>query len=67
MPIYEYQCNKCGQEFELRRTYSESDAAAACPKCGGEGKKLLSIYGSKQGMYITPSENPPLRSSSRKD
>jgi len=62
MPIYEYQCTKCGQGFELRRTFAESDAAAVCPNCGGEGKKLLSIYGSKQGMYVKPSINPPKRS-----
>ena len=34
MPIYEYQCNDCGNRFEkLVRRSTESDGLA-CPSCG---------------------------------
>jgi len=33
MPIYEYQCRKCGHTFDhLARTLT--DTAKTCPKCG---------------------------------
>jgi len=40
MPLYEYQCKACGQEFEvLVRT---GDPAPTCARCGsGELEKLL--------------------------
>lgn len=37
MPLYEYTCPKCNQEFELIRTLSERDEPAACPECGHQG------------------------------
>ena len=52
MPIYEYRCGKCGHEFELRRSFSQAEEPAPCPKCGGKGEKLLSVFASKEGFYI---------------
>lgn len=47
MPIYEYRCRKCGHKFELIRRLSDSDAAAKCPRCGGENpERLISAFGS---------------------
>jgi len=34
VPIYEYECVKCGLRFELRRSISDSDSEIKCPKCG---------------------------------
>ncbi len=34
MPVYEYQCAKCGKEFEMMRSRAEKDAQAKCPVCG---------------------------------
>lgn len=35
MPIYEYQCQKCRNNFEhLAKSMSHSDDAVACPACG---------------------------------
>jgi putative FmdB family regulatory protein len=34
MPIYEYECTKCGNRFELRRRLMDSDDDIKCPKCG---------------------------------
>jgi putative FmdB family regulatory protein len=41
MPLYEYQCLACGEKSELLQRYADPPLAA-CPKCGGEVKKLLS-------------------------
>jgi putative FmdB family regulatory protein len=41
MPVYEYECNACGDRFELRRKFSD-DPVKECPKCGGEVTRLIS-------------------------
>lgn len=41
MPIYEYQCNKCSEVFEIFHKIDE-DCKVACPKCLGPAKKLIS-------------------------
>lgn len=33
MPIYEYECQSCGEKFEQRRGITESDSQVKCPKC----------------------------------
>ncbi|MFC1931306.1 zinc ribbon domain-containing protein [Chloroflexota bacterium] len=45
MPIYEYECTKCGEKFELRRSMSDDDSNIKCPGCGkGQPKKVLSTF-----------------------
>jgi len=39
MPIYEYKCNKCGQEYEALVMGSED--AVECSKCGSQKKERL--------------------------
>jgi len=34
VPVYEYQCSKCGQTFEIIVSLSRRDAEAVCPSCG---------------------------------
>ena len=41
MPIYEYRCRRCGQEFERRRSFSDDDAEVECPKCGTKGPERV--------------------------
>src|SRR5690242_2451980 len=41
MPLYEYECLACGERSEILQRFSDPPLAA-CPKCGGEVKKLLS-------------------------
>ena len=41
MPIYEYQCNKCKEVFEIFHKIDE-DCKVACPKCLGPARKLIS-------------------------
>jgi putative FmdB family regulatory protein len=33
MPLYEYRCADCGNEFECLRSLSQMDSAVACPAC----------------------------------
>lgn len=41
MPVYEYNCEKCNHQFELRQKFSDQPASE-CPKCGGQVKKMIS-------------------------
>lgn len=41
MPIYEYQCNRCNEVFEIFHKIDE-DCKVACPTCLGPAKKLIS-------------------------
>jgi putative FmdB family regulatory protein len=41
MPIYEYRCNSCNIQFELRQKFTDPPADK-CPKCGGTVHKLVS-------------------------
>jgi putative FmdB family regulatory protein len=55
MPLYEYQCEACGREFELIRKFSDPPLEA-CPHCGGKVRKLFSspaIQFKGSGFYIT--------------
>ena len=52
MPIYEYACQKCGAEFEVHKPISMLDDLESCPSCGGQGRKLVSVFASTEiGKY----------------
>jgi putative FmdB family regulatory protein len=54
MPIYEYKCAKCNEEFET--IVLGNDAAVTCPRCNGEDvKRLMSACGFKSSGSFTPS------------
>ena len=42
MPIYEFECQACGERFE---ELVGADAVPPCPACGGEARRLLSQIG----------------------
>jgi len=45
MPLYEYECSKCGEKFELRRSLADKDSDINCPKCGAKApKRVLSLF-----------------------
>ena len=56
MPLYEYECDACGQRFEVIRKFSES-ALDVCTLCGkGPVRRLMSspaIQFKGTGWYIT--------------
>lgn len=42
MPVYEYRCNACKEEYELQRKFSDPPVEV-CPQCGkGPVEKLIS-------------------------
>ncbi len=54
MPIYEYQCEKCG-DFEVTQKITENPLKR-CPTCKGKVKKLISNTSFQlkgTGWYIT--------------
>ena len=56
MPLYEYECDNCGQRFEIIQKFSEPPVDR-CPKCGaGPVHKLQSAPAFQfkgSGWYIT--------------
>lgn len=58
MPIYEYQCAKCGAVSDIKHGFKET-VSEPCPKCGGNELKRLfnpaSIVFKGSGFYVTDS------------
>jgi putative FmdB family regulatory protein len=56
MPLYEYQCDACGERFEVIQKFSDPNVEQ-CRKCGkGPVQRLLSspaIQFKGSGWYIT--------------
>ena len=42
MPTYAYQCESCGNEFDLRQSFSAS-TEHPCPACEGLSRRRLSV------------------------
>lgn len=40
VPRYDYRCQTCDHEFELRQSFS-SEPVADCPECGGNSRRLI--------------------------
>jgi len=59
MPLYEYECSKCGAKFELRRNITDKDSDISCPKCGVKApKRVLSLFSTtSSGSSCTPGPN----------
>ena len=56
MPLYEYQCDACGQRFERIRKFSDPPLDEPCRACGGPVRKLISspaIQFKGKGWYVT--------------
>ena len=66
MPTYDYQCEKCGHEWEREQRITE-DPIKTCPKCKSrKAKRLLSAPGfilKGGGWYSDLYSSPPPGSS----
>jgi len=55
VPIYEYECNKCGHRFEVIQKVSDAPLKK-CEKCKGKAERLVSspaIQFKGTGWYVT--------------
>jgi len=55
MPLYEYQCKKCGHRFERLQQFSDAPVKK-CPDCGGKVEQLISaptVQFKGSGWYVT--------------
>ena len=55
MPLYEYQCKKCGHRFERIQRFSDP-LVKKCPECGGKVEQVLSapaVQFKGSGWYVT--------------
>ena len=55
MPIYEYECRRCGHRFELIQKFSDKPRQR-CPQCSGKVDRLISppaIRFKGTGWYVT--------------
>lgn len=55
MPIYEYVCPNCDFKFELLRSLNQTNAAALCPRCHSDAKRIFSCFNAfSEGHEGTP-------------
>jgi putative FmdB family regulatory protein len=57
VPTYAYRCTVCGNEFEVKQSFSD-DALTVCSECGGALRKLFNSVGvvfKGSGFYRTDS------------
>ncbi len=55
MPLYEYQCKKCGHRFEKIQKFSDK-MITKCPECGGRVEQTISapaVQFKGSGWYVT--------------
>ncbi len=55
MPLYEYECEKCGERFEKIEKFT-APHTKTCPKCGGKAERRLApsaIQFKGSGWYVT--------------
>ena len=55
MPLYEYQCTKCGHRFEKIQKFSDKKIKK-CPECGGAVEQVISapaVQFKGSGWYVT--------------
>ena len=55
MPIYVYECEKCGVRFERQQQMSE-DPVSVCPECAGHVHRVFQPVGiifKGSGFYVT--------------
>ena len=45
MPIYEYRCEGCGEQFERLSSWSEADGQS-CTRCAEPAQRLISSFAS---------------------
>lgn len=70
MPTYEYECQKCGHEFELLQSMKDAPRKT-CPKCRGRVKRLLGtgagLLFKGAGFYATDYRKSSYKEAAKKE
>ena len=69
MPLYEYECKKCGHRFEKIQLFSDP-MLKKCPECGGKIEQMISapaIQFKGSGWYVNDYAKKPAPASSGKN
>lgn len=56
MPIYQYRCESCSNEFEVRKSFNEDSDHVVCPACGQKANRVFippAIIFKGSGFYVT--------------
>ncbi|MBN1367835.1 MAG: hypothetical protein JW967_07900 [Dehalococcoidales bacterium] len=56
MPLYQYKCEKCNFEFELKKSFSDDSNHVHCPECGEHAERVFvppAIIFKGSGFYVT--------------
>ena len=58
MPIYEYICLDCGEQFEIIRSMKDADAPLKCDFCDGDHtSRMLSLFNAQSGGRVVAGGN----------
>lgn len=64
MPIYEFKCEDCGEEFEVFLKNKEEISKAECKRCGSKNlKRLMSIVSAIISESSSKAEKPRITES----
>jgi putative FmdB family regulatory protein len=70
MPTYEYECEKCGFNFERFQSITE-DPIKKCPKCDGSVRRLISagagVIFKGSGFYATDYRSESYKQAEKKE
>ena len=70
MPTYEYECEKCGNKFEVFQNIKE-DPIKKCPKCKGKVHRLIGagagIIFKGSGFYATDYRSESYKRAAKND
>jgi putative FmdB family regulatory protein len=56
LPIYQYKCEDCSCEFEVRKSFSDESNHVTCPDCGKKANRVFippAIIFKGSGFYVT--------------
>jgi len=68
MPLYEYECKKCGHRFEKIQLFSDP-MLKKCPECGGKIEQMISAPAFQfkgSGWYVNDYAKTPANASGGK-
>lgn len=57
MPLYRFECEKCGHRFEELVSFSKRDQVV-CPHCAGSTRVLVSSFAAQTGSTGTSASVP---------